>query len=222
MPNFNSSDMRCNVNATLAASGVLDVEAGTELGFVVDTIAAGGGIYHQGPLLGYMAKVPEGESVKGWDGSGRVWFKVYEDFPSWVVKTYGPIFEGASPVTYGKVTWPNEEVPILKLPIPAPLPNGEYLFRLESMALHFANPTIANRLGVQFYISCAQIRVSGGVEPAPGGAIEGMGEEYLTEFPGAYRLDDPVLNVFWSNQTEESYKKEPYMTRTPGPRVWKG
>jgi hypothetical protein len=29
-----------------------------------------------------MAKVPEGQSIDTWDGSGEVWFKVYQEMPS--------------------------------------------------------------------------------------------------------------------------------------------
>lgn len=29
----------------------------------------------------YMAKVPEGESIDAFDGSGDVWFKIYEEQP---------------------------------------------------------------------------------------------------------------------------------------------
>jgi hypothetical protein len=65
--------MRCNVNATLSAPHILDIEAGTELGFEVDSAVRGEGIYHPGPLLGYMAQVPKDiESVKGWDAAGKV------------------------------------------------------------------------------------------------------------------------------------------------------
>lgn len=70
-----SLDIRCNVGAsTVSAPGTLTVEAGTQLGWYVTPA-----IYHAGPLLAYMAKVPSGQTAATWDGSGSVWFKIYED-----------------------------------------------------------------------------------------------------------------------------------------------
>jgi hypothetical protein len=40
-----------------------------------------------------MAKVPEGKTIAGWDGSGAVWFKVYQDMPS---------------ISGGQMTWPSQ------------------------------------------------------------------------------------------------------------------
>jgi len=59
-------DIRCNV-APIPANGILPVKAGNTLGFTVRD-----GIFHNGPLLAYMAKVPEGETAATWDGSGKV------------------------------------------------------------------------------------------------------------------------------------------------------
>ena len=65
------------------------------------TVAAGGTVgmvsnpapYHPGPLQFYMAKVPEGQSINTWDGSGPVWFKVY--------------YKGPASFTSSSVVWPN-------------------------------------------------------------------------------------------------------------------
>ncbi len=46
------------------------------------TWAANPNIYHPGALSAYMAKVPEGQTAAQWDGSGKVWFKVYQDHPT--------------------------------------------------------------------------------------------------------------------------------------------
>ena len=58
--------MRCNVNAT-KTDEILTVMAGENLGFNVPIT-----INHPGPLLGYMAKVPENETAASWDGGGHV------------------------------------------------------------------------------------------------------------------------------------------------------
>jgi hypothetical protein len=53
------------------------VAAGQSLGFVVDP-----DIQHPGPGIGYLAKVPAGKTAANWDGSGAVWFKVWEEGPT--------------------------------------------------------------------------------------------------------------------------------------------
>lgn len=73
-----SLDIRCNVDGSTAFSpDILSVAAGSQLGFT-----ASPDIYHPGPLLAYMAKVPSGSTAANWDGSGAVWFKIYEDAPT--------------------------------------------------------------------------------------------------------------------------------------------
>lgn len=71
-----SDDIRCNVNPAFAPE-ILTVTAGSTLGFTVAP-----DIYHPGPLLAYMAKVPSGYTAATWDGSGTDWFKIYQDEPT--------------------------------------------------------------------------------------------------------------------------------------------
>jgi hypothetical protein len=66
--------------------------------------------------------------------------------------------------------------------IPKCIPNGDYLFRIEHLGLHSAG----SPGGGQFYISCAQITVSGG------GSTEGAPTVAL---PGAYKASDPGIQV---------------------------
>lgn len=81
-------DIRCNVNGSTAfAASTLSVAAGETLGFTVSP-----DIYHPGPLMAYMAKVPSGYTAANWDGSGTFWFKIYED---------GPVFGTQA------LTWPS-------------------------------------------------------------------------------------------------------------------
>lgn len=61
--------------------------------------------------------------------------------------------------------------------IPACIKNGEYLLRIQSLAIHNPGST------PQFYISCAQVNVTGGSgskEPGP-----------LVKIPGAFKATDP-------------------------------
>ena len=66
--------------------------------------------------------------------------------------------------------------------LPAALPSGQYLARVEHIALHSASTSG----GAQFYISCAQISVTGGGNGTPGP---------LVAFPGAYKATDPGLLI---------------------------
>jgi hypothetical protein len=71
-------DIRCGKDASTAfAPDILSVAAGSTLGFAVDPQ-----IQHPGPGLAYLAKVPAGETAATWDGSGAVWFKVWEEGPT--------------------------------------------------------------------------------------------------------------------------------------------
>lgn len=71
-------DIRCGKDASTAfAPDVLSVAAGEKLGFSIDP-----NIQHPGPGMAYLAKVPAGKTAANWDGSGAVWFKVWEQGPS--------------------------------------------------------------------------------------------------------------------------------------------
>lgn len=73
-----TNDIRCNVDGTTAfAAGTLSVSAGSQLGFTVNP-----DIYHPGPLLVYLGKVPAGSTASNWDASGTAWFKIFEDAPT--------------------------------------------------------------------------------------------------------------------------------------------
>jgi hypothetical protein len=108
-----------------------------------------------------MARVPSTSTAATWDGSGTVWFKIFES---------GPLAANGMPI------WNDFDSPTsASFPLPPGLPNGEYLFRVEHIALQLA----AMIRGAQFHVSCAQICVSGGtddgsVDPGPKVAIPGV------------------------------------------------
>jgi len=177
-----SEDIRCNVGASeKSASGILSYTAGSQLGFTVAP-----DIYHPGPLLAYMAKVPAGSTAATWDGSGSVWFKIYQQ---------GPVFGST-------LTWPNNGDTTVSFTIPPATPSGDYLFRVEHIALHSASAAG----GAQFYISCGQITVTGGGSGTP---------SPLVAFPGAYKATDPGLLI-------DIYYPVPTTYTMPGPAVWSG
>ena len=86
--------------------------------------------------------------------------------------------------------------------IPANTPDGEYLLRVEQIALHMAmQPNKA-----QFYIACSQIQITGGGNGNPGPMVA---------FPGAYKSNDPGILVNLNGLSPDAYKP-------PGPQVWSG
>jgi hypothetical protein len=60
--------------------------------------------------------------------------------------------------------------------IPKCIPNGEYLLRIQSLAIHNPGGT------PQFYVSCAQVNVTGGGNATPGPTVK---------IPGAFKATDP-------------------------------
>ncbi|KAL3421737.1 fungal cellulose binding domain-containing protein [Phlyctema vagabunda] len=169
-----SLDIRCNVGASTVAASTLNVVAGQPLGFSVAP-----DIYHAGPALVYLAKVPTGKDAATWDGSGAVWFKIYQ---------IGPQFGGSA------LVWPTDSATSINFTIPKNLPNGQYLVRGEHIGLHTASSAGA----AQFYISCGQINVTGGGSGTPGP---------LVSFPGAYKATDPglMINIYYPVPTSYTF-----------------
>lgn len=155
-----SNDLRCNVGGE-AGNGTetVSVAAGSSVSFTSDVA-----VYHQGPISVYMAKAP-GAAVD-FDGSGSVWFKILD---------IGPIFPGG--------TW--NLLQTYTFDIPSCIPAGDYLLRIQSLAIH--NPWPA---GIpQFYIECAQITVTGGGSTSLGPTVA---------IPGAFKDTDPgyTANIY--------------------------
>ncbi|KAI8634902.1 lytic polysaccharide monooxygenase [Xylariaceae sp. FL1651] len=170
----NSDAIRCYQRAAGGAPNIAQVKAGGQITWDVAP-----SIYHPGALSAYMAKVPSGQTAATWDGSGAVWFKVYQDMPT---------------VSGGQYNWPSEGKSAVSFTIPQCLANGDYLFRIEHVALHSASTAG----GAQFYLSCAQITVSGGSgSKTPSG---------LVSFPGAYKATDPGLMINIYNNGGKTYQ----------------
>jgi len=169
----NSQAIRCYERSPgTAAPSTTAVRAGGQITFV-----AAPSIYHPGALSAYMAKAPS--KAANFDGSGPVWFKVYQDMPT---------------LANGQYQWPSEGKSQLTFTIPQCIENGEYLFRIEHVALHSASSVN----GAQFYISCAQVSVSGG-----SGSKK---PSNLVSFPGAYRPNDPGLLINIYNNGGKQYQ----------------
>lgn len=144
----------------------MSVNAGDNVGFRADPQ-----IQHPGPLSFWLARAPG--KVDGWDPTGAVWFKFWEDQPQ---------------ITAQNLIWAtdpkndNQGVPTVNVTLPECIAPGEYLLRVEHVGLHSAQQAG----GAQFYIGCAQINVtsSGTYTPASKVAL-----------PGAYKASDPGIEI---------------------------
>ncbi|KAH6899131.1 glycoside hydrolase [Coprinopsis sp. MPI-PUGE-AT-0042] len=179
----NSQDFRCYNSQTRATAQTYSVNAGSRIGF-----NSPGSISHPSTTNIYMARAPSGVDVANWDGSGQVWFKVHE----------------ITAVTDGgrSISFPSNGMRNIEFTIPSSLPSGQYLVRIENVALHSAQ----GAGGAQWYISCAQVNVQGGGSGNPGP---------LVSIPGVYNGREPgiMINIYYP--VPSSYVQ-------PGPAVWRG
>ncbi|KAL6154764.1 hypothetical protein ACJQWK_01139 [Exserohilum turcicum] len=142
-------------------------------------------------FLVYMAKCPG--SCNSWDGSGKVWFKIYE--------------QGLISGTENAGIWAGDAILdtlYATVTIPATLVAGEYLIRHELIAVHQAN-------NPQFYPECAQFTVTGSGTASPPSSV-------LVSFPGAYSASDPGIDFNIDSPAAKTATSYP----VPGPPVWDG
>lgn len=78
----------------------MEVAAGSTIGFTAQS-----SISHPGTLQFYMAKVPSGQTAATFDGTGNVWFKIFEQGPT---------------IGAGGLTWPSQGTPSPSLSFPLP------------------------------------------------------------------------------------------------------
>ncbi|KAL1743524.1 glycoside hydrolase family 61 protein [Schizophyllum fasciatum] len=176
-----SPDFTCYTTETQATAETAEVVAGSSV-----SINANGPMYHAGVVNVYMADA--GEDAASYDGSGQKWFKVYE---------ISAETDGGS-----TISWPGSNITTVTFDIPKALPSGEYLIRTEQIALHSAS----SFGGAQFYLSCAQVKVTGGGNGTPGP---------LVSIPGVYDGNEPGIKINIYSPVPKNYTQ-------PGPAVWSG
>ncbi|CAE7156892.1 unnamed protein product [Rhizoctonia solani] len=156
-----STDFTCNAGGRSTSSSTATVPAGSTIGFALDQP-----IYHAGVINVYMAKAPS--TAATFDGSGKVWFKVYQ---------LSAVTDGGSSIKF-----PSDNLSQVTFVVPSTLPAGEYLVRIEHIALHSSSAYP----GAQFYISCAQVKVTGGGSRTP---------STLVALPGYYTGQEPGIKI---------------------------
>ncbi|EJD06723.1 glycoside hydrolase family 61 protein [Fomitiporia mediterranea MF3/22] len=173
-----SPDITCNVNPTPATETV-DVPAGSTIGFELDNTVYHQIIFYYGPAAIYLGQAPG--AAADWDGSGESWFKIAE---------WGATFNPFTFTDYGASQ--------LTATIPSDVAPGQYLVRIEQIGLHVVDAP-------QWYISCAQINITGG----------GSANPSKVSIPGYVSPDDPGLTV-------DIYDPVPTAYTVPGPPVFSG
>lgn len=187
MPSFpneviNSPDLRCNKGAKAGGVPTYNVKAGDKLGFKLFNNEK---IEHPGPGFVYISKAPG--KVADYDGSGD-WIKVME---SGLINPSQPGVDTA---------WDSWQKDRLEWTVQQNIPAGEYLVRVEHIAIHEGHVGKA-----QFYIECYQLKIESSGTGKPGPTVK---------FPGAYKASDAGIAFNkWNNPKSYTF---------PGPAVWNG
>lgn len=188
---FRSNDMACNVNGDKGVARVCEIDAGDTLEFVWRAWPDGrepGSVTqnHEGPCAAYLKKAP-GTGVAHMRASGGGWFKIFHD-------------------GYKNGAWCSKRIRDnggrMKFTIPTDLAAGEYLLRVEHMALHQAY----REGGIQPYIGCAQVLISSnGQKTVPSPTVS---------IPGYFKVTDPgVLISIYETPSPVNYVP-------PGPKAF--
>ncbi|KIM19348.1 glycoside hydrolase family 61 protein, partial [Serendipita vermifera MAFF 305830] len=192
--NVNDAGMACN-NGLSSSSTIINIPAGAKVGALWQHVLGGAqgsndadnpiAKSHHGPVQVYLAKVSNAQTT---GTSGLSWFKVASDGLNggkWGVDNM-VANNGWSYFT-----------------LPSCIAPGNYLMRVELIALHSAYSSG----GAQFYMSCAQINVTGSGTFSPSSTVK---------FPGAYSASDPgiLINIYGTGGVADNGGKA---YKAPGP-----
>ncbi|KAG9232414.1 glycoside hydrolase [Amylocarpus encephaloides] len=196
-----SSAIACNSGLRNPVStAVVRVPAGARVGSWFQHVIGGAqGPYdpdnpiassHKGPITVYLAKVDNAGTASNYNALS--WFKVAEEglntqTSKWAVDS----------MIQGQGWW--------DFTMPSCVAPGQYLMRIELLALHSAYSVN----GAQFYVSCANIEVTGS------GTSTGTN---MVRFPGAYQSNDPgiQINIYAGMPSQPNNGNKPYPI--PGPK----
>ncbi|CAJ2505516.1 Uu.00g129100.m01.CDS01 [Anthostomella pinea] len=174
-----SQDIICQQQGT-TSDKMISVAAGDSLGAYFGHVIGGAqfandpdnpiAASHKGPVTAWLAKV-DGSAASA-SKTGLSWFKIWEDTFDTSTLTWGVDNMIAN------AGWVNFDLPTC-------IAAGDYLMRVEILALHSASKLLA----AQFYMSCAQLTVTGSGTFSPAQTFS---------FPGAYAQDDPsiLINIY--------------------------
>ncbi|KAI0169270.1 glycoside hydrolase family 61 protein [Hypoxylon sp. FL1284] len=173
-----SQDIICQKQGS-TSDKVISVNPGDEMGAYFGHVIGGAQIpndpdnpiakSHKGPVTAWLAKVDNAASSSK---TGLKWFKIWEDTFDTSSKVWGV------DNMISNQGW-------VKFDLPQCIAPGDYLMRVEVLALHSAS----RPNGAQFYMSCAQLKVGGSGSYSPSQTVS---------FPGVYEKSDTsiVTNIY--------------------------
>ncbi|KAI0595187.1 glycoside hydrolase family 61 protein [Biscogniauxia sp. FL1348] len=173
-----SQDIICQRQGT-TSNKVINVSPGDEIGAFFGHVIGGAQFAndpdnpiaksHKGPVTAWLAKVDDAASASK---TGLKWFKIWEDTFDTSTKQWGVDNMIANQ------GW-------VKFDMPQCIAPGDYLMRVEILALHSARLNMQ----AQFYMSCAQLKIGGSGTFSP---------TQTFSFPGAYQQSDPsiLINIY--------------------------
>ncbi|KAF1949012.1 hypothetical protein CC80DRAFT_581957 [Byssothecium circinans] len=125
------------------------------------------------------------DTAAEYDGSGD-WTKIYSGT--------------TSNISSAGLKWSTDAISSFVFDLPAELPAGEYLVRAEGLALHSAG----SAGGAQWYIACAQVKVTGSGSGTLSPSVK---------IPGVYKGTKPgiLIGLYYPVPTNYS---------APGPALW--
>ncbi|POS75651.1 glycosyl hydrolase family 61 [Diaporthe helianthi] len=193
----NDANFACNTGIVYKDSNVISIPAGAKVGAWWGHVIGGAqsandpdhpiAKSHKGPISYYLAKVDNAATT---GTSGLKWFKVAHEGLSggkWAVDN---MIAGGG--------WHYFTMPSCIAP-------GDYLLRVELIALHGAG----SQGGAQFYMECAQIRVTG--------SGTNTGANFVS-MPGPYPPNDPgVLVNIYDNSGQPYMGGKSYSIPGPAP-----
>ncbi|KAF2010034.1 carbohydrate-binding module family 1 protein [Aaosphaeria arxii CBS 175.79] len=197
--NVNDASFACNKDIKHKDNTVINIPAGAKIGGWWGHVIGGAqgandpdhpiAKSHKGPISYWLAKV---DSAANTGTTGLQWFKVAHEGLSngkWAVDNM-----------IANQGWHYFTMPSCIAP-------GEYLLRVELLALHSAGQSGQ----AQFYMECAQIKITGS------GTSKGSN---FVSFPGAYKSNDPGILLSIYDTTGQPYMGgKPYQIPGPAPLV---
>ncbi|KAG9121321.1 Esterase/lipase/thioesterase [Ceratobasidium sp. 392] len=159
--NFDAPELTCNKKGQKGNGQTATVAAGGDVTWTMNTWPAD----HKGPIQVYMANC--NGNCDDFDGSGPAWFKV----SSQGLVDASKFIWGSDKLIEAGNSWTQK--------VPSNIQAGNYLMRLELLALHSAGSP-------QFYPSCTQLKVTGGGNGAPE-------KDELVSIPGVYKQGDKAI-----------------------------
>jgi hypothetical protein len=179
----NSNDLRCNKGSLnhRTQPKTAKVTAGKDvIGFATNVQAE---IRHPGPIQIYLSRAPG--DVREYDGSGE-WFKVWQ--------------LGHRDGSTADPAWLSWGLKQFTFKLPAEIPAGQYLMRIEHIATHQPYK------GREFFLQCAHIEVVS--------SYTGKAPTNTFRIPGVYNRDQPFF------QYDSWAQPQPTVCPMPGLAMW--